>query len=1306
VSRQKLAAAIRDHARAQAERVRPVQRARVLRAKPLKLELLSGDEILEEDENLDVTSSLNTYIERVGLDKDDTVLVIGVDGDFTAFDVIAEEVPGGGGNGSGEPGPVGPMGPQGPAGPAGPNGADGAPGPAGSTGATGPMGPAGPTGPASTVPGPQGPAGPTGPQGVKGDTGATGAGGATGPTGPTGATGSQGPTGPQGIQGIQGIQGVPGLIHRGAWVSGTAYLANDAVTYGGSLWRSLTSFTSTTAPPNDGANWAVLASKGDTGPMGPTGYDTAPIGMPLPWFSSTLPDGYVLADGQPLTSTTYPQLAAFALAEKNAGNTAWTHSGATFTAPDMRNRFVYGRGTKALGATGGVEQYTLKAAEAAQKATSTTASTSGVDSPDHSHSNTNGAFLNVSATVSTFLNTVNNAGYAVFHAPNTAGASVRHQHSIPALSIAGSDATSPHENMPPYVVIVWIIKAKGATMSADVITGPPGPVGYDTAPIGATIPWSRKTLPSTGEWVLADGARYSQTTYPQGYAAAMAEADAGNPLWTYRTSDQTFTVPNLTDRFIYGRDPANMGGTGGSSTIGTAHLPPHSHTGPSHSHGTNVGGTGGFVTAALGGPAGWVVLGSGASLTITDPTSGASQSTGLSGTGPTGNGPGTSAQFLPPYVALAQIVKIKGVSISGDAIVGPAGPAGMDGGQAFVAPIGDGSSRAFTVTHNLGSKALHTTVRQSVAPYSEVTAEVEYASPNTVVVRTRATDPPPTVAQYVVTVSGAGGVLTSQSIEDWHQVGNPGEPAFAGTWVNRTAGDYKVAFRKDPLGRVHIRGYAENPSMTTGGSVIFTLPVGYRPPAGGVHRFATWVQGPAISSGQVYVDGATGTVQFYGPGGTPVYVDLAVVEFDTDSVTALPAGPKGVDGGAAFTQAIGDGLARSFVVNHNLGTRSVQISVFDATTLQDVTAGAEIERTSTVSVTVRTSAALPPPASGQYTVVVSAPGAQNLTDQTMDTWHAVGGVGEPAFQNSWVNFGAPYAAAAFRKDPFGRVMLRGSIKSGTINQTAFTLPAGYRPVGNQQFFIPQGTQQAGGYTGALVEITPAGAVGIYITGTATNAYIDLASVEFDTDTVTKALAGPKGDKGDPGYLIPVVTSLPPTPTDGQECCFLADAANGVIWRLRYRAFQADGVTPNPSSYKWECIGGSALAAQITTAEGTLSSIVTDLATVGPSITIPLAGEYEFTGESMIGTSAVAGAFGDAMIVMGPVGGPFNAADASDFGRGMDPASTSGINAQTTFHRRRTVGTAGWLTKLQYRANGTSSVTHQNRRLTALPVRVG
>lgn len=54
----------------------------------------------------------------------------------------------------------------------------------------------------------------------------------------------------------------------------------------------------------------------------------------------------------------------------------------------------------------------------------------------------------------------------------------------------------------------------------------------------------------------------------------------------------------------------------------------------------------------------------------------------------------------------------------------------------------------------------------------------------------------------------------------------------------------------------------------------------------------------------------------------------------------------------------------------------------------------------------------------------------------------LGGVG---FQNGWVNFGAGPNTAAYLKDALGFVHLRGAIKSGTINTTAFTLPAGYRP---------------------------------------------------------------------------------------------------------------------------------------------------------------------------------------------------------------------------------------------------------------------
>jgi len=73
-------------------------------------------------------------------------------------------------------------------------------------------------------------------------------------------------------------------------------------------------------------------------------------------------------------------------------------------------------------------------------------------------------------------------------------------------------------------------------------------------------------------------------------------------------------------------------------------------------------------------------------------------------------------------------------------------------------------------------------------------------------------------------------------------------------------------------------------------------------------------------------------------------------------------------------------------------------------------------------------------------------GTKRLTIEGGDTsWHEVGADGEPAFQNSWVNYGSGFATAAFRKDVLGWVHLRGMIKSGTIGSAAFALPVGYRP---------------------------------------------------------------------------------------------------------------------------------------------------------------------------------------------------------------------------------------------------------------------
>lgn len=72
------------------------------------------------------------------------------------------------------------------------------------------------------------------------------------------------------------------------------------------------------------------------------------------------------------------------------------------------------------------------------------------------------------------------------------------------------------------------------------------------------------------------------------------------------------------------------------------------------------------------------------------------------------------------------------------------------------------------------------------------------------------------------TTPGLTALLTG---EDWHYVGEAGEPAFEAPWGN-AAGNPKLAFRIREAGVVDLHG------VVTGGSSgdpIFTLPVGYRP---------------------------------------------------------------------------------------------------------------------------------------------------------------------------------------------------------------------------------------------------------------------------------------------------------------------------------------------------------------------------------------------------------------------------------------------------------------------------------------------
>ena len=69
-----------------------------------------------------------------------------------------------------------------------------------------------------------------------------------------------GPVGPQGVQGPAGPigpVGPAGLEWQGSWVSGTSYVADDAVGYDGASWFCILATSGTDAPDVDTTHWAL-----------------------------------------------------------------------------------------------------------------------------------------------------------------------------------------------------------------------------------------------------------------------------------------------------------------------------------------------------------------------------------------------------------------------------------------------------------------------------------------------------------------------------------------------------------------------------------------------------------------------------------------------------------------------------------------------------------------------------------------------------------------------------------------------------------------------------------------------------------------------------------------------------------------------------------------------------------------------------------------------------------------------------------------------------------------------------------------
>ena len=115
----------------------------------------------------------------------------------------------------------------------------------------------------------------------------------------------------------------------------------------------------------------------------------------------------------------------------------------------------------------------------------TTGGTSGTDSPDHAHVlQPDTAFYNTAYGASGTLSVATGGSGLSFPRQSglgSAGANVRHAHAIPALGIYNDGGGATHNNMPPYVVLAFIVKVWGVINNGAALVGPPGARGNTTS---------------------------------------------------------------------------------------------------------------------------------------------------------------------------------------------------------------------------------------------------------------------------------------------------------------------------------------------------------------------------------------------------------------------------------------------------------------------------------------------------------------------------------------------------------------------------------------------------------------------------------------------------------------------------------------------------------------------------------------------------------------------------------------------------------------------------------------------------------
>lgn len=301
------------------------------------------------------------------------------------------------------------------------------------------------------------------------------------------------------------VQSVPALLSVGLAVqSDPGQEWSTTVTDYPAVRRELAGLAANRLPKSNGSRLAdsKLSDDGSTlaydgnaiyheGNPPPAG-DTFPAGAIVAYGGSTAPDGWLLCDGSLVSRTTYADLFAVLGTAHGAGD-----GSTTFGLPDLRDRFVRGKGaSSAIGNTGGAATHL--------HAVGLSIGTSGTNARETGDTLTQDA------------------------SPVSGHLTVDHYHSS---SVSGD--TGSASSLPPFLVEVFIIKASGTPSAAT----PHNTLASRDA--SGAHPASAVSFTPTGS--------ISATTVQAAIEEVAAEAAGGGSAITVEESDGSPSVANVTE---------------------------------------------------------------------------------------------------------------------------------------------------------------------------------------------------------------------------------------------------------------------------------------------------------------------------------------------------------------------------------------------------------------------------------------------------------------------------------------------------------------------------------------------------------------------------------------------------------------------------------------------------------------------------------------------------------------------------------------------------------------------------------------